>query len=160
MKLAFDITATSYLTAVYFATGAVGVFAGIAINAIGIVRSIIFLLKTKSKIFDNYAWLVGFEIIQALSLIVSYTSPISIIPTVASMFTTFALYLDKQKLTKSLIIVAQSLFICYYTLLLTDSDLLTILMLVSCCVTLTSAITGLTLIIVKENKVKRIKANS
>ena len=154
MKLAFDITATTYLTAVYFATGAVGVFAGIAINGIGIIRSVIFLLKNKNKFFDNNGWLIFFEIIQALSLIISYTSPISIIPTVASMFTTFALYIDKQKVTKSLIVVAQSMFITYYTLLLKDSDLLTILMLVSCCVTLSSAITGLFLIFRSERRIK------
>ena len=68
------------------------------------------------------------------------------------MFTTFALYLDKQKVTKSLIVVAQSMFITYYTLLLKDSDLLTILMLVSCCVTLSSAVAGLFLIFKNEKK--------
>ncbi|MCQ2086947.1 MAG: HAD-IA family hydrolase [Bacilli bacterium] len=154
MKLAFDITATTYLTAVYFATGAVGVFAGIAINGIGIIRSIIFLFRYKNKFFDNNWCLLSFEIIQALSLIISYTSPISIIPTIASMFTTYALFINKQKVTKSLIIVAQSMFITYYALLLKDSDLLTILMLVSCCVTLSSSITGLILIFVHEKKPK------
>lgn len=154
MKLAFDITATTYLTAVLMATGAKGVIAGIVINGIGVVRSVIFLLRDKNKFFDNYAWLIFFEVIQALSLIFSYTSIISILPTVASLFTTFALYINKQKVTKHLIIVAQSIFIAYYSILAKDSDLLTLLMLVSCIVTLSSSIVGLILIVAKERKNK------
>lgn len=152
MKLVFDITATTYLTAVLMATNAIGVYAGIAINAIGAIRSIIFLLKDKYKVFDNICWLFIFEAIQAASLIISYTSYVSIIATVASMVTTLALYLNSQKYTKMLIVLAQSMFIVYYSILAKDSDLLTLLMLVSCCVTFTSAVTGLILLYINRNK--------
>lgn len=159
MKLIFDITATLYLICVYFATGAVGVFAAIAINAIGAVRSVIFLLRDKNKFFDSYGWLVFFEIIQGLSLIISYTSPLSIVPTIASMFTTFGLFLNKQKITKCLIIVAQSMFIVYYSILLKDSDLLTGLMLISCITIFSSAVIGLSLILIKEKREKKSLLN-
>lgn len=152
LKLVFDITAVIYLCCVLQATGAVGVYAGIIVNAIGVIRSIVFLLKHKNKFFNSIAWLFAFEIMQGLSLIITYTSYVSIIATVASMVTTLALYLNKQKYTKILIMLAQSMFITYYSILAKDSDLLTCLMLVSCIITFLSATTGLVLLLRKKKE--------
>ena len=148
IKLLFDITYIIQMLFIYFATGAVGVFAGIASNSVGAIRDIAFI-KEENKTHRIY-WTIGLCALMVGLLHFSYTGPISYLPIFGTLINTTALSFKNKKHTCALTIFGQLFFISYYALLLKDSSLLTILNIVSAVMLFVSAVLGLFIPLVKR----------
>lgn len=148
IKLLFDITYIVQMLFIYFATGAVGVFAGIASNSVGAVRDIAFIRhdnKTERKF-----WTIALCGLMIALLHFSYAGPVSYLPIFGTLINTTALSFKDKKNTCALTIVGQLFFISYYALLLKESSLLTILNIVSALMLFVSAVLGLLIPMVKH----------
>lgn len=138
---------------IYLATDNPLMFAAIATTSIGFIREIIFSLKNEIKIFKSWAWPITFSIVFCLSLIFTYVSPISIIPVVASVISSVALYLTNKKYFNIGIAISCALYITYYALLIPiNNNLLTIFALLSTLTGFISAIVGLIIVIKKKSE--------
>ena len=153
-KMLFDIFSIFNLAFAYISTKEVGLLAGLGTNVVGVTRDIFFLFRKKYKWADHYFWLIFFCSLYALSLIFTYKSALSLMPVIASIINTSALYLINQKRTKIITIFGQIIFITYFAILIQGSELLTILNLAASTTTLISVIIGLFLILKNERKEK------
>lgn len=144
---------------IYFATGNLLIFATVATCTIGVFRDIIFGLRDKYKIFNYYYWPVLFAVINLCSLFFTYQSPISLLPVIGTVVSCLTLYLYNQKLTKSGAIFCQTLYVIYYALLLSSSNVLTIFSLISASTTLLGSIIGLVYILFFKKKDENIVQN-
>ena len=148
IKLLFDITYIVQMLFIYFATGSIGVFAGIASNAVGAIRDVAFI-KNENKTNRLY-WTIALCALMVALLHFSYTSPISYLPIFGTLINTTALSFKEKKNTCALTIVGQLFFISYYALLLKESSLLTILNIISALMLFISAVIGLVFPIIKR----------
>ena len=155
LKIAFEVLAIVGGICIFEYSQSNALIAVIVIDALQMIREIIFLFREKYKWADHIAWLYIFEAIFLLSLIFTWAGPISLLPTVGGAIAGVALYLKNQKTCKILILFAQFCFITYYALLINTTDLLTILQLISSCTFLVSDIVGLSSILIKERKAKK-----
>ena len=140
IKLLFDITYIIQMLFIYFATGAVGVFAGIASNPVGAIRDIAFIKHEKQE--TRMYWTLALCALMILLLHFSYDSPVSYLPVAGTLINTTALSFTKKRNTCALTIIGQIFFISYYVLLLPESDFLTILNIVSASMLFISAVIG------------------
>ena len=141
IKLLFDLNYIVQMLFIYFATGSVGVFAGIASNSVGAVRDVAFI-KSERKETRTY-WTIGLCALMIALLHFSYTSPISYLPIFGTLINTTALSFKDKRKTCALTIIGQIFFISYYVLLLAESDFLTILNIISASMLFVSALIGL-----------------
>lgn len=157
LRFTFDAVSIVNGICVYYATGVTAIWSVVAVDAVGIVRDVIYLFRVKYKWADKLFWLFLFEVIFAASLIITWDGPIALLPVIGSLICNVALYLKDVKMTKIVSIVGQIPFILYYALLINDSDLLTALSLVASTTFFISAVIGLSLIILRQNRVEMKK---
>jgi len=155
IKMSLDFTTVLNLVFILLATKNNLVIAGLVTNVIGVIRDITFYNRNKCKVLNNIAWPIAFSTIFACSLIFTYKSPISVLPVIGSVFSTMTLFANNQKITKIGALIAQSLYLSYYAILIPSSDVLTVFSLVSAVTGLTGTIVGLVVIFVKERQVKQ-----
>lgn len=156
-KLLFDVFSVINLLFAYLSTKEAGILAGLATNIVGICRDLIFLQRSKSKVFDDYTWLAIFLLLYSLSLLTTYKNPLSLLPVIGSLINTTALYLYNQKVNRILTFFGQLFFISFYASLIVNSSLLTLLNLICSSVTFVSVIIGLIHILRGEKKKSSVK---
>lgn len=155
IKLLFDITYITQMLFIFFATNSYAVFVGIASNSVGAIRDIVFLKheKKETRFYLNLALCA----LMIFLLHFSYDSPVSYLPVAGTLINTTALSFTKKRNTCALTVVGQLFFISYYVLLLSESDFLTILNIVSALMLFISAFVGL---ILTSRKIKLSTAKS
>lgn len=148
IKFLFDVTYIIQMLFIYFASGSLGVFVGIASNSVGVVRDIAFIRHDDRR--DRTRWTIFLCALMIFLLHFSYDSPISYLPVFGTLINTTALSFKNKKNTCALTIIGQLFFISYYTLLLKESDFLTILNIISALMLFVSAVLGLAIPLVKK----------
>lgn len=152
-RLSFDIVSVIYGICVYYATGAGAIWAVVITDCVGIIRDIIYIFRDDHKWADNIFWLILFEALFIGSAFFNLKEmPVALLPVIGSLINNLALYLKNTKTTKILILFGQTFFIVYYILLLSASDMLTILALISSSMFFISALIGLIIIYLKDHK--------
>ena len=152
-KMFFDIFSVLNLTFAYLSTKEPALLAGLGTNMVGVSRDILFMFRGKYKWADNSFWLFLFVSLYGMSLSLTYQNPLSLMPVFASMINTTALYLLNQKHTKIVTIFGQIIFITYFAVLVSGTELLSILNLLCSVVTLVSVIIGLINIKISSKKI-------
>jgi len=148
IKLLFDLCYITQMLFIFFATHTYAVFAGIASNTVGAVRDIVFIRHEKKQ--TRLYLTMGLCALMILLLHFSYDSPASYLPIVGTLINTTALSFNDKRKTCALTIVGQLFFISYYGILLKDSNLLTILNIISAFMLFFSAVLGLIIPFVKK----------
>ena len=94
----------------YFMLGA---YEGMAGNLIGLTRSLVFLFRGKSKFVDHIACPVVFAILAAISGLLTYTSPASLLPMVAMMISSFVMWNPKTQQLRALTMPTSLMWLIY-----------------------------------------------
>lgn len=94
----------------YFMLGA---YEGMAGNITGLIRSLVFLFRGKAKFVDNIACPVVFAIIAAISGIMTYTSPASLLPMAAMMISSFVMWNPKTQQLRALTMPTSLMWLIY-----------------------------------------------
>lgn len=117
--IAFQLFGSALFTAHFFMLGA---YMGGLLNAVGIVRALVFLYKDKLK-SDHILWLVGFILVYILSYILTFTvlekpfnasnATVEILPVIGMTATTFAFRAKTPKTTRLLGFVSSPSWLIY-----------------------------------------------
>lgn len=117
--IALQLLGSALFTAHFFMLGA---YMGGLLNAVGIVRAVVFLLKDKLK-SDHVLWLIGFIVIYLLSYILTFTllgkefnlinATVEILPVIGMTATTFAFRCKTAKITRLLGFVSSPSWLIY-----------------------------------------------
>lgn len=150
LKAGSNLISCINLTFIYLYTDNPLVIVGIVTNAICIVREILFSFRDNCKILNHLAWPIGFSIILMLSLVFTYTSPLSLLPPIGSVVTTMCFYAKNPKILKTGAIAATVIYIVYYAILIPSSDTLTIFALLCTVAGFISSTVGLIVLLYKE----------
>lgn len=150
LKAGSNLISCINLTFIYLYTDNPLVIVGIVTNAICIVREILFSFRDNCKILNHLAWPIGFSIILMLSLVFTYTSPLSLLPPIGSVVTTMCFYAKSPKILKTGAIAATVIYIVYYAILIPSSDTLTIFALLCTVAGFISSTVGLIVLLYKE----------
>jgi len=138
---------------IYLYTENTLIFAGIATTSIALVREIVFYKKDDIKMLQHIAWPIAFSVLFCLSLIITYKSPISLLPVIGSVASSFALYASNKKLLNTGVIASSALYVVYYALLIpSNGNILTIFSLLSSSMGIISGIIGLIVLYKKDCK--------
>ena len=143
------------LVFVYLATNDNLVIAGMVVTGICCIREILFSFRNDAKVLDDILWPIGISILLVSSLIFTYKSPLSLLPTIGSVISTMGFYANDQKLFKFGALISCSLFVTYYAILIPSSNVLTIFSLACAAAGLLSAIIGIIILYSKEAKDKK-----
>lgn len=154
LRFSYDLLAICNGICIYFATQVPAILAITIVDAIGLVRDLVYLLREKYKWADHIFWLIFFEIIFACSIFLSWAGPISLLPVIGALFNNVGLYLKNLKKTRIYTLFGQTFFIVYNSLLINASDFLTILSLTCSVGFFLSALIGLIMLIVRDKKKK------
>lgn len=90
-----------------------GAYEGMICNYIGMVRGIIYSFRTKSKLVDSPVCPCVFAAMFAVSGIFTYTSPFSLLPTVAMMISSFVLWNIKAQQLRALTLPTSVMWLIY-----------------------------------------------
>ena len=143
LKSLFEILSFFTLLFAYFETNNEAVFVAMAGNCVGLVRDIIFLLQEKYKAFNSIIFLILIEIGFISIVPFSWRGIICLLPAIASLVSTYALYI-KHYLTRTwLALISMATYVVYYGILLPGSNFLTILNFTSMFVVCVSCVIGL-----------------
>ena len=159
LKAGSNLISCINLTFIYLYTDNPLVIVGIVTNAICIVREILFSFRDNCKILNHLAWPIGFSIILVLSLVFTYTSPLSLLPPIGSVVTTMCFYAKSPKILKTGAIAATIIYIVYYAILIPSSDTLTIFALLCTVAGFISSTVGLIVLLYKEKHTPVEKTN-
>lgn len=117
--IAFQLIGSTLFTIHFFTLKA---YIGGLLNAIGIVRAIVYLKKDLFK-SDNVLWLIGFEILYAASYVLTFTvfgtqlTPINaiieLLPVIGMTATTFAFRSKSSKTTRILGLISSPSWLIY-----------------------------------------------
>ena len=151
-RLIFDALNIVNCICIFYATNTNAILIALVCDSIAIVRDIIFYFRKKGNWVDHIIWLLLFNALYLLSLIWTWSGPIVLLPAIANVFNTTALFIYKKKLTRIVTLFGQICFITYYCLLLAQSDLLTLLNLIASAMMFVSAIIGLVVLFVREKQ--------
>lgn len=91
----------------------IGAYTGSALNAIGVLRDIIFYLREKHKWASSRVWLYLFASLMFLSPVLTWMGPISLFPAVGSVLAVIGFYSLDPHRTRVLGLFAQSLWLIY-----------------------------------------------
>ena len=91
----------------------IGAYTGSALNAIGVVRDIIFYLRKKHKWASSRVWLYLFASLMFLSPVLTWMGPISLFPAVGSVLAVIGFYSLDPHRTRVFGLFAQSLWLIY-----------------------------------------------
>ena len=94
----------------YFMLGA---YEGMAGNIIGLTRSLVFLFRGKSKFVDNIACPIVFALLAAISGLITYTSPASLLPMAAMMISSFVMWNPKTQQLRALTMPTSLMWLIY-----------------------------------------------
>lgn len=154
IKASIDGTCVVNNLFVLLATNNMVVLAGIITNAICLGRDILYNFRNKSKVLNCYAWPIAFALINGLSLIFTYKSPISIIPVIGSIISSLTLFANDQRIIKFGALTSTIFYLVYYSILLPGSDVLTLFSLISSCFSITGTSIGIGILFYKLHKEK------
>ena len=90
-----------------------GAYEGMAGNIIGMTRSFVFLFRGKSKFVDSIACPIVFAILAAISGIITYTSPASLLPMSAMMISSFVMWNPKTQQLRALTMPTSLMWLIY-----------------------------------------------
>lgn len=90
-----------------------GAYEGMAGNLIGMTRSAFFLFRGKSKFIDSIACPIMFAILAAISGIITYTSPASLLPMAAMMISSFVMWNPKTQQLRALTMPTSLMWLIY-----------------------------------------------
>ncbi|MBE6141887.1 MAG: YgjV family protein [Erysipelotrichaceae bacterium] len=152
IKLLFDIAYIAQMLFIFFATKSYAVFIGIASNTVGAVRDIVFITSDKKE--HRLYWTIVLCALMVAFLHFSYDSPVSYLPVFGTLINTTALSFKKKQNTCALTMFGQLFFISYYSLLLKESDFLTILNIISASMLFISAVVGFIIPFVKAARAR------
>ncbi len=109
------IVGTQALAALLFGTQylMIGQYPGMICNYIGMVRAVSFSFRTKSKIIDSPLCPCVFAAMFAISGIFTYTSPLSLLPTVAMMISSFVQWNIKAQHLRALTLPTSIMWLIY-----------------------------------------------
>lgn len=88
-------------------------YAGMMCNYLGMVRGVCYSFRTKSKIIDSPAFPFVFAALFAISGIFTYTSPLSLLPTVAMMISSFVQWNIKAQQLRALTLPTSIMWLIY-----------------------------------------------
>ena len=91
----------------------IGAYTGSVLNAIGVVRDIIFFLREKHKWASSRVWLYLFASLMFLSPVLTWMGPISLFPAVGSVLAVIGFYSLDPHRTRVFGLFAQSLWLIY-----------------------------------------------
>ena len=91
----------------------IGAYEGMAGNIIGLIRSSVFLFRGKSKFVDSIACPIVFAILAAVSGIMTYTSPASLLPMAAMMISSFVMWNPKTQQLRALTVPTSLMWLVY-----------------------------------------------
>ena len=91
----------------------IGQYAGMVCNYLGMVRGICYSFRTKSKIVDSPVFPCVFAVLFALSSFFTYESPLSLLPTVAMMISSFVLWNIKAQQLRALTLPTSIMWLIY-----------------------------------------------
>lgn len=90
-----------------------GAYEGMICNYIGMVRGILYSFRTKSKIVDSPVCPCVFAVLFLISGFFTYTSPFSLLPTVAMMISSFVLWNIKAQQLRALTLPTSVMWLIY-----------------------------------------------
>lgn len=93
-----------------------GAYTGAVLNAIAIVREIIFFNRGKKKWATHKFWLFFFMIVMLVSPVLTWAGPVSILPAMGSCVAVICFYAEKPIMTKYLAYFAQGSWLAYAVL--------------------------------------------
>ncbi len=91
----------------------IGAFEGMAGNIIGMIRSVIFLFRGKSKFVDSLACPIVFAALAAISGIITYSSFSSLLPMAAMMISSFVMWNPKTQQLRALTVPTSLMWLIY-----------------------------------------------
>lgn len=91
----------------------IGQYAGMICNWLGMVRCIFYSFRTRSKIVDSPVFPCVFAALFALSGFFTYTTPVSLLPTVAMMISSFVLWNIKAQQLRALTLPTSIMWLIY-----------------------------------------------
>lgn len=91
----------------------IGQYAGMICNYLGMVRGICYSFRTKSKIIDSPVFPCVFAVLFAASIVFTYESPVSLLPTVAMMISSFVLWNIKAQQLRALTLPTSIMWLIY-----------------------------------------------
>lgn len=91
----------------------IGAYEGMAGNIIGMIRSSVFLFRGKSKFVDSLACPILFALLAAISGIITYTSPASLLPMAAMMISSFVMWNPKTQQLRALTVPTSLMWLVY-----------------------------------------------
>ena len=93
-----------------------GAYTGAVLNAIAIVREIVFFNRSKKKWATHKFWLFFFMIIMLVSPVLTWAGPVSILPAMGSCVAVVCFYAEKPIMTKCLAYFGQGAWLAYAVL--------------------------------------------
>lgn len=94
-----------------------GAWTGAALNFVGMLRCIVFSNRAGSRIFNNRIWLYGFCIVSVALGIATWSNWTSIMPTIAMVTSSFALWSDSAQTNRLISLISVSPLWMIYNLL-------------------------------------------
>lgn len=91
----------------------IGAYAGMAGNLVGVIRSLVFMQRGKSKFADSIACPIVFAVIAAISGIITYEKPISLLPMAAMMISSFVMWSPKTQKLRALTMPTSAMWLVY-----------------------------------------------
>lgn len=94
----------------YFMLGA---YEGMVGNLVGFVRSLTYYFRGKSKIVDHIACPIVFAILAGLGGMLTYSSPVSLLPMAAMIISSFVIWSPKTQQLRALTIPTSLMWLVY-----------------------------------------------
>lgn len=91
----------------------IGAFEGMMCNYIGMVRAITYSFRNKSKAVDSVICPAFFAIAFIISGIFTYESPLSLLPSVAMVFSSFVMWIPKTQELRALSLPTCAMWLIY-----------------------------------------------
>ena len=158
-KLVNDVMTALNGVFIYYATANALILVSVGTCIVGVFRDIVFGLREKYKPLNHIAWPIAFAIINLCSLFLTYNGFMSVIPVVGTAVSCMTLYFYDQRVVKSGAIFCQTVYVIYFSVLISSTGALTIFSLIAAATTLLGSIIGLIYILIHKNK-KDVQVNS
>lgn len=103
----------------------IGAYTGAALNAIGVVRDVVFYNRERHKWASHRIWLYVFVLLMGLSPALTWMGPVSLLPATGSVLAVLGFYSLKPHHTRLFGLFAQSLWLAYSILILNVGIIIT-----------------------------------
>lgn len=90
-----------------------GAYAGMIGNIVGFVRSIAYSFRGKSKLVDSIACPIVFAILAGCGGLLTYESPVSLLPMAAMMISSFVIWSPKTQKLRALTFPTSAMWLVY-----------------------------------------------